>query len=119
MTYYDDTLEQMTILTRNFTLTLALLCSKIKIPWTAPRVKWVLKKAGFSPTLCNFQNSCSLSRVPLEVAWSRLLRDSPANWLGIARALIIGLYTLKGKEKMCCTVLKPQAPYLSKMVLIA
>ena len=79
----------------------------------------MLKKAGFSPTLCNFQNSCSLSRVPLEVAWSRLLRDSPANWLGIARALIIGFYTLKGKEKMCCTVLKPQAPYLSKMVLIA
>ena len=80
----------------------ALYCILRQVQSIAPEVKKLLIKAGFLPKFCHF----SKFLVVAQCSESNQLQGlrKPSKWLGISRALLVGLY-FEGK-KICCTVLK-------------
>ena len=78
-----------------------ILYSKIKIQLIACGVKGLLIWAGFPPIFFNFQ----ISNIS-PACWVSPLSYSPAKWLGVTRALVVGLYTLKEVKKCVQRCLK-------------
>ena len=107
---FATTLEQIIVLTLKFHIdscdTVFLHKNSIKSSWSkvSAYTGWI------SPQLVNLPFSKIL--VVAQCAWSSWILDNPAKRIGVARALILGLYTLEEKEKISYVVLKH--PYHQK-----